>query len=44
MDKGTYIAVIDTVWDQSANLSEEYKKVLVDIYCEENVEINEISA
>ena len=37
MDPGTYVAVIDTVWDQSSNLSEEYKKVLVDIYCEENV-------
>ncbi len=30
---GIYMIQVDPVWDNSAILHEDYKKVLIDIYC-----------
>ena len=40
--KGTYIFMIDPVWDPSATLSPEYQEVLVDVYAPEIVDLEAI--
>ena len=39
---GKYIFMVDPVWDPSAELSEEYKDVLVDVYAPESVSLEQI--
>jgi hypothetical protein len=39
---GNYIILVDPSWNNSASQHPDYKKVLIDIYCPEQVMINTI--
>ena len=32
LEAGNYVFMVDPIWDESANLSEDFKEVLVDVY------------
>ena len=42
LEKGSYVFMIDPVWDESADLHEDYKEVLVDVYAPEIVDLEAI--
>ena len=39
LKQGSYIFMIDPIWDPSADLTEDYKEVLVDVYAPEIVDL-----
>ena len=42
LERGSYVFMIDPVWDESAELHEDYKEVLVDVYAPEIVDLEAI--
>jgi len=42
MKAGSYTILVDPNWNESANLDPNYKKVLIDIYCPENLNLHTI--
>jgi len=43
MKAGNYTILVDPNWNQSAILDPNYKKVLIDIYCPENLHLHAIN-
>ena len=42
LDKGSYIVIVDAVWNNSAHFNPLYKQVLVDLYGLEPYELEEL--
>ncbi len=40
---GIYIIQVDPTWDNTSILHEDYKTILIDIYCPEALNITEVS-
>lgn len=42
LEKGSYVFMIDPIWNESAEHNEDYKEVLVDVYAPENVDLEPV--
>ena len=42
LDKGSYIVIVDAVWNNSAHFNPLYKQVLIDLYGPEPYELEEL--
>ncbi len=42
LEKGSYIFMVDPIWDFSTRLNDDYKEVLVDVYAPEIVDLEPI--
>ena len=42
LPRGGYVFMIDPIWDASADFSEDYKEVLVDVFAPEIVDLEPI--
>ena len=42
LDKGSYIVIVDAIWNNSAHFNPLYKQVLVDLYGPEPYELEEL--
>jgi hypothetical protein len=39
LEAGSYSVLIEPVWDDSAELSEEYRNITIDFYCTQEIHI-----
>ena len=44
LEAGNYIIFVNTLWNESASFEEEYKDVVVGVYCTETVRIETVDA
>ena len=42
MKAGNYTILVDPIWNESANLDPDFKKVLIDIYCPEILDLHAV--